>query len=161
MFTERDAFWMQKALNLADLAALSGEVPVGAVLVRDDVLVAEGYNHPIGTFDPTAHAEVRALRAGGQILSNYRLVNTTLYVTLEPCLMCAGAMVHARIGRLVYGAWDKKAGAVVSTAAVLDEPFLNHKVVHQGGLLAEACGDKLSWFFEMRRSAKKTIPSSS
>ncbi|RDI44821.1 tRNA adenosine(34) deaminase TadA [Aquicella lusitana] len=151
MFSERDNFWMQRAIQLAETAALQGEVPVGAVLVLNDEVIGEGYNCPISHADPTAHAEIVALRSGAKKLQNYRLPNATLYVTLEPCLMCAGAVVHARIKRLVYGAADPKAGAIVSMATVLNEPFLNHRVQHEGGLLAETCGHLLSQFFQARR----------
>lgn len=151
MFNERDEFWMQQALALAALASQAGEVPVGAILVRDDELIGSGYNSPITLHDPSAHAEIIALRAGAEKIRNYRLLNTTLYVTLEPCFMCAGAMVHARIKRLVYGAMDAKAGAIVSKSQVLDHAFLNHRVEHQGGLLAQPCGKLLSDFFAARR----------
>lgn len=152
MFTPRDEYWMQQALMLATQAAAMGEVPVGAVLVQEDRLLSEGYNCPIATCDPQAHAEIITLRAGARKNANYRLIDTTLYVTLEPCLMCAGAMVHARISRLVYGATDPRAGAVVSQACVLDFPFLNHRIEHAGGLLAVPCGDILSEFFRQRRA---------
>ena len=151
LFSERDTFWMQQALLLAAHAAQQNEVPVGAVLVLDDQVIGEGYNCPISKHDPTAHAEIIALRQGAEKVGNYRLVNSTLYVTLEPCLMCAGAMVHARIKRLVYGATDLKAGAIVSMARALDKSFLNHRVDHAGGLLARPCGEILSRFFQERR----------
>jgi len=149
-----DQAWMTHALRLAELAKQVGEVPVGAILVADNEVIAEGYNCPISTCDPTAHAEIVVLRKASALLQNYRLIDTTLYVTLEPCAMCAGAMVHARIKRLVYGAHDNKAGAVVSQEAILDKPFLNHRVQHQGGILREACGAILSEFFQ----AKRTLP---
>lgn len=142
---------MQHALRLAKCAEQVGEVPVGAVLVLDNDMIGEGYNRPISSSDPAAHAEIIALRAGAEKIRNYRLLNTTLYVTLEPCLMCAGAMVHARIQRLVYGAADPKTGMVASRAQVLDLPLLNHQIKHQGGLLAEDCGDILRCFFKARR----------
>jgi len=151
MFTTRDEYWMQQAFQLAKMAAEADEVPVGAVLVLDDAIIADGYNCPISTRDPTAHAEIIALRKGAEKIGNYRLVNTTLYVTLEPCIMCAGTMVHARIKRLVYGAADPKAGAIQSKAQVLDKPFLNHRVVYAGGLLAEQCSQMLSRFFQDKR----------
>ena len=151
MFTENDTQWMQHALKLAERAAAAGEVPVGAVLVLDDKIIAEGSNSPIQDCDPTAHAEIKALRSAALSLNNYRLINATLYVTLEPCIMCAGAMVHARIKRLVYGASDPKAGAVQSVAKVLDKPFLNHRVEYQMGLLAQPCGLILSQFFQAKR----------
>lgn len=151
MFTDRDQYWMQYALNLAAQAGQANEVPVGAVLVLDDQVIGEGCNASISQCDPTAHAEIMALRAGATKLGNYRLLNTTLYVTLEPCMMCAGAMVHARIGRLVFGAADYKTGVVTSQEQVLVRPFLNHQVTYQGGLMALECGDILSKFFKSRR----------
>lgn len=151
MFTERDHFWMQQAITLAQKAAQQQEVPVGAIVVLDDQLIGEGYNQPISKQDPTAHAEIIALRNAAEKIANYRLINTTLYVTLEPCMMCAGAMVHARVQRLIYGATDFKAGAIVSKANLLDKPFLNHRVAHTGGLLADECGELLSQFFRERR----------
>ena len=147
-----DADWMQTALTLAARAAASGEVPVGAVLVQGDSLLAEGWNRPIAAHDPTAHAEVMALRAAGQLLGNYRLADTTLYVTLEPCLMCVGAMVHARIERLVFGAYDPKSGAVSSLCRGFETPGLNHRVESAGGVLADECGEILKAFFRERRS---------
>ena len=147
----RDADWMQTALVLAGRAAASGEVPVGAVLVQGESLLAEGWNQPIATHDPTAHAEVMALRAAGQSLGNYRLANTTLYVTLEPCLMCVGAIVHARIARLVFGAYDPKSGAVTSCMHGFEVPGLNHRVASTGGILADECGALLKQFFRDRR----------
>ena len=147
-----DADWMQTALTLAARAAASGEVPVGAVLVQGDSLLAEGWNRPIAAHDPTAHAEVMALRAAGQSLGNYRFADTTLYVTLEPCLMCVGAMVHARIERLVFGAYDPKSGAVSSLCRGFETPGLNHRVELAGGVLADECGEILKTFFRERRS---------
>lgn len=146
-----DEKWMARALDLARRAEAEGEVPVGAVLVADDELVAEGWNRPIGSHDATAHAEIEALRAGGRRLGNYRLPGTTLYVTLEPCLMCAGAIVHARVARLVYGAADPRTGAVDSVFQVLDEPSLNHRAEHTGGVLADDSAALLRGFFRSRR----------
>jgi tRNA(adenine34) deaminase len=146
-----DADWMQAALLLAGRAAESGEVPVGAVLVQGASLLAEGWNQPIATHDPTAHAEIMALRAAGQSLGNYRLADTTLYVTLEPCLMCVGAMVHARVARLVFGAHDPKSGAVSSCLHGFAAPGLNHRVVASGGVMADECGQILQAFFRERR----------
>ena len=146
-----DADWMQAALLLAARAAASGEVPVGAVLVQGESLLAEGWNQPIAAHDPTAHAEVLALRAAGQSLGNYRLADTTLYVTLEPCLMCVGAIVHARVARLVFGAFDPKSGAVTSCMHGFDVPGLNHRVASAGGILAGECGALLKQFFRDRR----------
>lgn len=151
MFNERDEYWMQRALELASLAAEAGEVPVGAVLVLNDEVIGEGHNRPISSCDPSAHAEIMAMRAGAEKVKNYRLVGSTLYVTLEPCLMCLGAMVHARVKRLVYGAADPKTGVITSKIAAPDFPFLNHKIDCQGGLMAAACGEILSDFFQARR----------
>ena len=142
---------MQTALVLAGRAAASGEVPVGAVLVQGESLLAEGWNQPIAAHDPTAHAEVMTLRAAGQSLGNYRLADTTLYVTLEPCLMCVGAIVHARIARLVFGAYDPKSGAVTSCMHGFEVPGLNHRVASTGGILADECGALLKQFFRDRR----------
>jgi tRNA(adenine34) deaminase len=152
MFTDRDHFWMQRALQLAEKAGSEQEVPVGAILVLNDEVIGEGYNCPIQHHDPSAHAEIMALRRGAEQIKNYRLVDTTLYVTLEPCLMCAGAIVHARVGRLVFGAHDRKAGAIESHEKALDYPFLNHRVAYAGGLLAEQCGGLLSSFFQGKRA---------
>lgn len=146
-----DSYWMEHALTLAAHGERQDEVPVGAVLVQDDVLMGEGWNQPIGRHDPTAHAEVMALRAAGCKRANYRLTNTTLYVTLEPCLMCAGAMIHARVTRLVFGARDPKGGAVSSLCHAFEIPGLNHRVVVTGGVLAEECSEVLKRFFRTRR----------
>jgi len=146
-----DQHWMQQALMLAERAAAAGEVPVGAVLVDGEDCIAEGWNQPIGRHDPTAHAEVVALRAAGVSQANYRLTGTTLYVTLEPCLMCVGAIVHARVQRLVFGAGDPKSGAVTTCVHGFDLPGLNHRVEWSGGVLADACGDILKQFFLRRR----------
>lgn len=142
---------MQHALALARHAAEEGEVPVGAVLVVEGEIIGEGYNRPIGTCDPTAHAEVLALRAAAHRIGNYRLVNSTLYVTLEPCPMCAGAIVHARVGRVVFGAADPRAGAGGTVFNLLQTDCLNHRVNVEGGLLAEASADLLYTFFRARR----------
>lgn len=143
--------WMQHALTLAQRAAAEDEVPVGAVIVRDGEVVGEGWNRPIRDNDPTAHAEIMAMRAAGQTLGNYRLSECVLYVTLEPCLMCAGAMVHARLDGLVFGANDPGAGAVGSKFQVLTDNDLNHQVPWQGGVLADECGELLRGFFRDRR----------
>ncbi|MBI3771689.1 MAG: tRNA adenosine(34) deaminase TadA [Gammaproteobacteria bacterium] len=148
---ENDLFWMRQALQLARRAALEGEVPVGAVVVQDNVLIAEGWNQPILRHDPTAHAEIVALRAAAEILNNYRLPNTTLYVTLEPCVMCAGALVHARVRRVVYGASDPKTGAAGSVFDILGNKRHNHRIEIQGGVMAEECGALLTEFFRARR----------
>lgn len=161
---DADARWMRHALGLAQRAAEQGEVPVGAVLVRDDRLVAEGWNRPIALHDPSAHAEMLVLRAAGVAEQNYRLPGTTLYVTLEPCVMCSGAILHARLARVVFGAWDPKAGAVSSIYDVLSVPRLNHRLDWTGGVLAEECGALLTQFFRARRntaSAPQNIGSNS
>lgn len=142
---------MRLALALGRGSAAGGEVPVAAVLVRDGTVIAESVNQPIARHDPTAHAEILALRAGGAALQSYRLTGTTLYVTLEPCAMCAAAIVHARVARVVFGAWDPKAGAAGSTIDVFRLPAMNHKVDVFGGVLAEECGVLLSEFFAARR----------
>jgi tRNA(adenine34) deaminase len=143
---------MRRALALASAAATRGEVPVGALLVRGDQVLGEGANCPIGTHDPTAHAEIQALRAAGAEVGDYRLAGTTLYVTLEPCIMCAAALVHARVSRVVFGAWDPKAGAAGSLTDVFNIAGLNHRVDVFGGVLAEECGTLLSDFFRQRRT---------
>ncbi len=148
-------YWMRHALMLAQRAWDEGEVPVGAVLVHNDRVIGEGWNRPIGRHDPTAHAEIMALRQGGLVLQNYRLLDTTLYVTLEPCVMCAGAMVHARIGTLVFGARDLKTGAAGSLMDVLHHPGMNHRVEIVEGTLSEECSGMLSEFFRQRRLAIK------
>ena len=142
---------MRHALKLARRAQELGEVPVGAVVVDGDAVVAEGWNQPIASHDPSAHAEMVALRAAAATLKNYRLGGHTLYVTLEPCAMCAGAMIHARIARLVYGAGDPKAGAVTSVYDLIAQPKLNHRVEWTGGVLAAECGAVLQEFFRARR----------
>jgi len=146
-----DDYWMARALALAEQGARKGEVPVGAILIRDDEIIAEGWNQPIGLHDPSAHAEIMALRAGGEQLKNYRLTGTTLYVTLEPCLMCVGAIVHARVERLVYGAADPKGGAVASLMRGFEIEGLNHRVQSAGGVMAAECGEILKGFFKARR----------
>lgn len=147
----QDALYMRRALELARCGEAEGEVPVGAVLVADGLIVAETWNRPVALADPTAHAEILALRAAGQALGNYRLAGATLYVTLEPCAMCAGAMVHARLARLVYGAHDPKAGAAGSVFELLRTQALNHRVEVVPGVLAEECGVLLRAFFQARR----------
>lgn len=152
---QQDQYWMQQALLRAEYAASLGEVPVGAVLVYQRQLIGEGWNQPIAGQDPTAHAEMMAIRQGGKKVGNYRLLNTTLYVTLEPCVMCAGAMIHSRIKRLVYGASDAKTGAAGSLLDVLGHPLMNHRIEVSGGVLAAPCGALLSQFFKQRRVEKK------
>jgi tRNA(adenine34) deaminase len=149
--TMTDEAWMQRALLCAERAEAAGEVPVGAVLVKDGRLIAEGWNQPIANHDASAHAEINTLRAAGAALGNYRLTGCTLYVTLEPCVMCAGAIIHARVSRLVFGARDPKAGAVDSVYDVIARPLLNHVVAWSGGTLAIECGEVLRRFFRARR----------
>lgn len=146
-----DKPWMRHALELARRAEQAGEVPVGAVLVKDGIAIAEGWNCPVSTNDPTAHAEMIALRAGGLALGNYRLLDSTLYVTLEPCAMCMTAIVHARVKRLVFGAYDPKRGAVCNALRLAEAEFLNHKVEWLGGVLEEECSALLREFFRRRR----------
>jgi tRNA(adenine34) deaminase len=147
----RAAGFMRVALAQAAAAGTGGEVPVGAVLVRGAAIVATGANAPIASCDPTAHAEIVALRAGGRALGSYRLTDTTLYVTLEPCVMCASAIVHARVRRLVFGAWDPRAGGAGSIANVFALPGLNHRVDVFGGVLMDECARLLQEFFAQRR----------
>ncbi|HAF44967.1 MAG TPA: tRNA adenosine(34) deaminase TadA [Gallionellaceae bacterium] len=153
--SESDIAFMREALRLADQAAQAGEVPVGAVVVKDGQIVGRGSNAPISKHDPTAHAEIAALRDAAQHLGNYRLVDCELFVTLEPCVMCVGAMFHARIARVVFGARDPKTGAAGSVLDLFDEARLNHHAEIQGGLLADECGRVLSEFFALRRAQQK------
>lgn len=146
-----DERFMRRALALAERGARDGEVPVGAVVVLDGEIIGEGFNCPLTRRDPTAHAEIEALRDAAKRVGNYRLSATTLYVTIEPCTMCAGALVHARVARLVYGAPEPRSGAVQSTARVLDNPGLNHRVQVTAGVLADAAGELLRRFFRARR----------
>ena len=148
----QDLMYMQHALGLAARAEAQGEVPVGALVVLNGEIIGEGWNRPISSHDPTAHAEIVALRAAAAQLANYRLTGATLYVTLEPCPMCAGAMVHARVARVVYGAPDPLAGSAGSVFNLLDSPALNHRVEVVRGVLAEECGQRLKMFFQARRS---------
>ena len=147
---------MRLALVEAEKAALAGEVPVGAVLVKDGVVVGTGYNHPIGLHDPSAHAEMQALRDGASGLENYRLPGCVMYVTLEPCAMCAGAMLHARLGRVVFGASDPKTGVAGSVLNLFEQKQLNHQTGITAGVLAGECGQMLSTFFAQRRLQKKS-----
>ncbi|MEJ2345877.1 MAG: tRNA adenosine(34) deaminase TadA [Gammaproteobacteria bacterium] len=147
----RDSLWMRRALELAAHAAARDEVPVGAVLVRDDAMLGEGWNQPISANDPTAHAEIVALRQAAQRERNYRLPGTTLYVTLEPCCMCAGALIHARVQRVVFGAFDPRTGAAGSVFDILQSPLHNHRIEMLGGVLDQECGDLLRGFFQDRR----------
>jgi len=142
---------MQRAFELAKYAASINEVPIGAIVVADNKIIGEGWNCPISNNDPTAHAEIMALRAAAKTLNNYRLVNTTLYVTLEPCAMCVGAMLHARIKHLVFAASDPKGGAVQSVFNLLDGKKLNHTITYQSGVLAKECSELLTNFFQSKR----------
>ncbi len=142
---------MMKAMILANTAAENGEVPVGALLVQAEVIIAEGTNSPIATNDPTAHAEINALRIGGLHVKNYRLPGTTLYVTLEPCIMCMGAIIHARVQRLVFGAYDPKTGAALSCYNIGSDNILNHQLEITGGICEQECATLLKDFFRMKR----------
>lgn len=142
---------MREALALAAEGAARGEVPVGAVLVQGGEVIGRGFNCPISTSDPSAHAEMVAIRAAAQAVANYRLPGSTLYVTLEPCAMCAGLIVHSRVQRVVFGASEPRAGMAVSRGQFFDQTFLNHRVLVQGGVLAEECGEVLRAFFKARR----------
>lgn len=156
-FSEQDHQFMCQALALAQQAAELGEVPVGAVIVVDGGVIGEGYNQPIATHDPTAHAEVVAIRQAAQKLQNYRLENSTLYVTLEPCTMCVGALIHARINRVVFATTEPKAGSLVSARKQLETGYYNHVFKFEGGLLADEASKQLSDFFRGRREAKKKM----
>ena len=156
MMTSDNEF-MQLALDLAHVAALAGEVPVGAIVVKDGAVIGRGSNTPIALHDPTAHAEIMAMRQAAVYLGNYRLVGCTLYVTLEPCAMCSGAVQHARIAKLVYGASDPKTGACGSVINLMDEPKLNHHTEVVSGIMALECGAVLSDFFRQRRLLKTHI----
>ena len=147
----RDVDFMRRALELARRAALDNEVPVGALLVLEQEVIGEGWNRPIGSHDPTAHAEIMALREGAQRMRNYRLAKTTLYVTLEPCAMCMGAVLNARVSRVVFGAWDPKAGACGSVIDLPREPKLTHRIDMFGGVCSDESAAILREFFEARR----------
>ncbi len=149
-----DEYWMQQALLLAEKAEQQDEVPVGAIIVKDNQLIAEGWNQPIQNHDPSAHAEMQAIRAAGKTLNSYRLVDTTLYVTLEPCSMCVGAMIHARIKRLVFAAYDKKTGATGSAIDLLNHAAHNHRIEVVAGVLETQSRDLLQNFFRKKRMAK-------
>lgn len=148
---EDDQYWMQQALSLAQKAASEDEVPVGALIVKDNQLISEGWNQPIQKHDPSAHAEMVALRNAGEVLNNYRLTGTTLYVTLEPCSMCVGAMIHARVKRLVFGAYDTKTGAAGSAIDLIHDAIHNHAIDVAGGVLEEESKLLLQDFFKARR----------
>ena len=157
-----DDYWMKQALVLANEAAVTGEVPVGAIVVLDNKVIGKGYNQPISTCDPTAHAEIVALRDAAKATNNYRIMDACLYVTLEPCTMCAGAMIHSRIKRLVYGADEPKAGIINSQGKLLDAPYFNHKIEVVAGICGIECSEVISRFFAARRrQIKKTSAGSS
>lgn len=151
----QDERWMHHAMELAARAEGIGEIPVGAVLVLGDEVIGEGWNRSISAHDACAHAEIMAIRAAGERLQNYRLLDTVLYVTLEPCCMCAGALIHSRVKRVVYGASDLKTGAAGSVFEILQDPRHNHRVELSGGVLAQACSAQLSAFFKRRRAEQK------
>jgi tRNA(adenine34) deaminase len=153
--TEEDVMWMRHALTLADKAESIGEVPVGACVVLNGELIGEGFNTPITDNDPSAHAELRAVKEAAAAVQNYRLIDATLYVTLEPCSMCAGMLVHARVKRVVFGAKDAKTGAAGSVMNLLQHPALNHQLEVVSGVLADECANKLSDFFRKRRKEIK------
>lgn len=144
-------------MQLAQRAAQLGEVPVGAVLVLNGEVIGEGWNQPISGHDPTAHAEIMALRAAAQHIQNYRLVDSTLYITIEPCTMCAGAIIHARVARVVFGATEPKAGAALSNGQLFDQLWMNHRVRYDGGVLEEECREQISAFFRQRRAQHKAL----
>lgn len=154
----QDEYFMREAMALAQQAAERGEVPVGAIVVKDGEIVGRGSNAPIGNHDPSAHAEILALRDAAKNIGNYRLVNCSLYVTLEPCAMCAGAIQHARIGKLIFGAKDPKTGACGSVVNLMAEDKLNHHTGIESGLLESECGQLLSDFFKQRRQEKLSSP---
>jgi tRNA(adenine34) deaminase len=157
IFSAQDVLWMQQALRLARHAESEGEVPIGAVLVLNNEIIGEGYNRPISECDPSAHAEINALRQGAKRIANYRILDATLYVTLEPCVMCMGAILHARVKRLIYGAQDPRVGALTQFSQWLDLNNVNHATQPMGGLLAGECGAMLSDFFQQKRAAKKNL----
>ncbi|CAH8190142.1 tRNA adenosine(34) deaminase TadA [Vibrio aestuarianus] len=155
-FTPQDHQFMRRAIELADIAEQAGEVPVGAVLVKNGEIIAEGWNCSIGSHDATAHAEIQALRQAGHVLSNYRLLDTTLYVTLEPCPMCAGALLHSRVKRIVYGAPDLKAGAAGTVLNLFESQASYHYATIEKGLLEDECRTQLQSFFKRRRAEIQT-----
>jgi len=155
---QEDEFWMRRALALGRQAAENGEVPVGALVVMEGRAVGEAYNQPITQQDPSAHAEILALRQAAKMVQNYRLSGATLYVTIEPCTMCFGALMHARIGRVVYGASEPRAGVCESQLQLPEQRFYNHRIRVQGGVLAEECAAQMRAFFAQRRKAKAPSP---
>jgi len=152
-----DEIYMRRALELADFAYNKGEVPIGAVVVHDGIIIGEGYNQSITSLDPSAHAEMLAVREAARKIGNYRLVDCTLYVTIEPCTMCAGLLVHSRINRLVFGAKEAKAGAICSAFKLKEQTYFNHSFQIDSGIMAEECAEKMSRFFKERRLRKKEI----
>ncbi|WP_374962666.1 tRNA adenosine(34) deaminase TadA [Spongiibacter tropicus] len=157
VIVENDEYWMQRAIALAEQADTFNEVPVGAVIVRDGALLGEGFNQPISSCDPSAHAEILALRQAALAADNYRLPGATLYVTIEPCAMCAGAIIHSRIERVVFAATEPKAGAVCSHIQLFDQAQMNHRVQWQGGILADEATTVMQAFFNRRRAEKKQL----
>lgn len=153
----KDIDWMQQAFAMAARAETLNEVPVGAVVVLDGKIIGEGWNQPISGCDPTAHAEIMALRDAARRVNNYRLPGATLYVTIEPCTMCAGAIVHSRLARVVFAALEPKAGAVVSCTKVLDQPQMNHKLEYEGGVCGEQASEMMQRFFQRRRQESKDL----
>lgn len=153
---QNDEYWMALAMEQAAIAESQNEIPVGAIVVKDNKLVASAYNQSIRTHNATAHAEIQVIQKAGDILQNYRLVGCTLYVTLEPCPMCAGALVHSRVDRVVFGASDYKTGACGSVFNLVQSEFLNHQIEIQGGVLQAACGAQISAFFKRRRAEIKS-----
>ena len=146
-----DEFYMAKALELAEQASAAGEVPVGALVVRDGIVIGEGFNQPISSCDPSAHAEIVALRDAANKIGNYRLTGCDLYVTIEPCIMCVGAMIHARIGRIIFGAPEPRAGALVSQLQLMNNNHFNHRIDFSAGVLQQQCGDLMRGFFRRKR----------
>ena len=151
-------YWMSQALKQAERARVMGEVPVGAVMVKNGVLIGEGYNRPITTHDPTAHAEISALRDAAARCNNYRLPGTFLYVTLEPCTMCLGALIHARVDTLVFGAFEPKAGVICSADKITEKAYFNHRIKVVKGVLESRCSEMLSDFFKTRRAQNRQPP---
>ena len=152
-----DEHYMRRALELADVAFENGEVPIGAVVVHEGKIIGEGYNQTITTLDPSAHAEMVAIRNASKTIGNYRLVDATLYVTIEPCSMCTGLLIHSRISRLVFGAHEPKAGAIESATQVADQGHFNHQFLIESGILTDECSGIMSRFFKERRARKKAL----
>lgn len=156
---EQDVTMMRLAIDQAHLAQQAGEVPIGAIVCCEGLVIGQGHNQVITLNNPTAHAEVMALQSAGENLKNYRMPECTLYVTLEPCMMCAGALVHARVKRVVFGAYDTKTGVIETVDDCFNKPYLNHQVQWQGGVLTDECSTLISGFFKLRRKAKKSARS--